>query len=1128
MFQKCPDFFRSVDELKKHEYDDKQTNLRYRGFTQVHFTAGDTQQFQMFRDQTNGSSCVPNIQTNFPVQFNFWDKYSGLNALSVDNTFNYIFNKFKKGIFVKIKNNKLAVFLPFSKHNFVNEWGDRIKAPPQKVRSKIPSQETQDITELLRHINTMTNKHNPGKKYEFRSDRINRDTSGWYANNCLIRYEYPISEGDTSVASMKDMLIELCNLREIPDIEFFVNRRDFPIIKRDGTEAYNHIFDSDKLPLLSHVYASYSPILSMVTAKQYADIPIPTGEDWNRISYPEGKIFDENTYVEDFNFPWEQKQPIAVFRGATTGCGVTPETNVRLRLAKMSHQGLKDADGLPFLDAGITEWNLRARKLQGSQYLRTIEVDTLGIPLVQRMSPDKQSEFKYLINVDGHVSAFRLSRELNMGSVLFIADSPYKMWFHSLLVPYTHYIPVKSDLSDLIDRIRWAKANDAQCKIITENARLFYQTYLKKDGALNYMQKLLVDLKKHMGVYMYNYETPSMFQMIKQFNMMRLDSHVHPETSARQVYAIPSTALPPYSPKNAQPRTAGLLHGLRWIFNLLQHHDLFNDIVNAKTVYIVNKLDTPQGGPEVGSYVKLVNLAGFNIVVKGYNTPNAFTKKTKRKEIINEAFLGTRCLNHVVKLIPNFAYVFGLGHDGVSDTVVSEYLGSGNDFGMKTRSGVGNTMMNYLSGNSFTINGLLSVFIQIAFALQMAQNMVGFVHNDLTPWNILIQEMPKPVQICYLLGERVLRVTTSLVPVIIDYGKSHAIYDGEHYGLINKLSSIQDVVGILLTSLAILVRRQLSSEEQAIVLYLGNFVTGTAYRKEPFKGLGDLKSFLVHATKYDELLYSNKHELEKKSPLDFATWIWKKVKVKVKFDNSFRVDPSQMADFLMERGNARQVFEYILTENPLKRLESFSNVFERFMRSTLPQPKSTLGLYQVAQTLHRNLESVSMEFDAYLSSRHHNKQVSNRFPEVEKFLVEFYSSRIASTKLEEINVVLAPPEFISFNEKTLSLPETVSALLNGKAAVDDVQTEYKNMTLRIFSASGRFKMPDDVKNFYKVNLKKLLETPNFGSVDVKTLRNMARGIYRKNLEMVDIEVLPDNDDDDCSGIMELMKMWSKI
>ena len=60
-FQKYPDFFGSREECEKYLKSREQTNPRYRGFTQATFTAGDEQQFQQFRDETNNQVCIPNI-----------------------------------------------------------------------------------------------------------------------------------------------------------------------------------------------------------------------------------------------------------------------------------------------------------------------------------------------------------------------------------------------------------------------------------------------------------------------------------------------------------------------------------------------------------------------------------------------------------------------------------------------------------------------------------------------------------------------------------------------------------------------------------------------------------------------------------------------------------------------------------------------------------------------------------------------------------------------------------------------------------------------------------------------------------------------------------------------------------
>lgn len=74
-----------------------------------------------------------------------------------------------------------------------------------------------------------------------------------------------------------------------------------------------------------------------------------------------------------FHVPWAEKRATAVFRGNSTGGGVSPETNQRLHLAKLSQDWATDEryndsnpiDGQRFLDAGVVAWNIRDKKLQG-------------------------------------------------------------------------------------------------------------------------------------------------------------------------------------------------------------------------------------------------------------------------------------------------------------------------------------------------------------------------------------------------------------------------------------------------------------------------------------------------------------------------------------------------------------------------------------------------------------------------------------------------------------------------------------------------------------------------------------------------------------------------------------------
>ena len=69
------------------------------------------------------------------------------------------------------------------------------------------------------------------------------------------------------------------------------------------------------------------------------------------------------------------------------------------------------------------------------------------------MEYNEKLKYKYILNIDGHITAFRLGHELQMNSVILLTESHYYIWFMSDLIPYVHYVPIKCDLSDLIEQI---------------------------------------------------------------------------------------------------------------------------------------------------------------------------------------------------------------------------------------------------------------------------------------------------------------------------------------------------------------------------------------------------------------------------------------------------------------------------------------------------------------------------------------------------------------------------------------------------------------------------------------------------------------------------------------------------
>lgn len=266
---------------------------------------------------------------------------------------------------------------------------------------------------------------------------------------------------------------------------------------------------------------------SFYSSARFADIPFPPTEDWEAAT---GAVFppsfdyskDPNsgelsvgaprdlfttTNLEKFKCNWEDKVPTAFFRGTATGAGVTVDSNQRLHVSHLSYLWSKNPPKSvsncphPYLNAAITGWNSRDKKKAKTSMCH---IHSRGFPFkggkVNFVEIYKQATYKYLIYVEGHCAACRYGFMMRLGSVILkvesscVADS---MWYFPLLQPYVDHVPVKADLSDLQDRIEWCRAHDEECKQIAQRAQSLYDKYLSRNGVLDYMQSVMVQISKN-------------------------------------------------------------------------------------------------------------------------------------------------------------------------------------------------------------------------------------------------------------------------------------------------------------------------------------------------------------------------------------------------------------------------------------------------------------------------------------------------------------------------------------------------------------------------------------------------------------------------------------------------------
>ena len=453
------------------------TNPKYYIFNQVYFHAGDEVQFERYAFI---KSRYLSYTSNYKKDNSIFDGY---NLDTTYKTFEYIFNKLKKGIYISFKNNKLDTFIPFSNINYINDW------------SRILESSNKDLVKKI--IDT--------ERY---GQKINiSDPSKWYANNCIFKtdgmkfkFRKYISEGDKTVIPMKYFLKGFEKYlkdtkQKIDDMDFFFNPRDFPILKQDYLEPYEQIYPDKHIEDKYH-YKTYTPILSQSGNENYHDLLCPTEDDMLRITkniYPDEC---ENKYMKDINFEldFSKKKSICVFRGSATGCGITTDTNMRLKAAQLSYD--LNEKGINILDAKLTSWNQKPKMYNGQLNEINKSNFKFKVGTENYMNLEEQSKHKYILNIDGHVKAFRLGNEFRMGSVILLVKSPYTLWFQQYLKDKVHYIEINEDLSNLEEEINWCIKHEDKCTEIAKNGIDFYNTYLTPEKTYEYFFNLTNKLSK--------------------------------------------------------------------------------------------------------------------------------------------------------------------------------------------------------------------------------------------------------------------------------------------------------------------------------------------------------------------------------------------------------------------------------------------------------------------------------------------------------------------------------------------------------------------------------------------------------------------------------------------------------
>ncbi|KAJ7677734.1 glycosyl transferase family 90-domain-containing protein [Mycena polygramma] len=227
-------------------------------------------------------------------------------------------------------------------------------------------------------------------------------------------------------------------------------------------------FTTDLYPLLSA--AKISPC--------FADILVPS-----EFYYSDSRWTPRYAYPN--NIAWNAKIPRLYWRGKSSGgriSGSNYRAFPRFRAADIgrAHPDLMDVAISGFHDS-LCGADCDAAKIKAEYNITGASVPRENV-----------YRYKYVLDVDGNSFSGRYLGLLRSGSLVF-KSTVFEEYFSDWLRPFYHYIPVLPDLSDLVQKIEWAIANDEEARAIQEAGQAVAERVLTDAQNDCYFSAVLLD-----------------------------------------------------------------------------------------------------------------------------------------------------------------------------------------------------------------------------------------------------------------------------------------------------------------------------------------------------------------------------------------------------------------------------------------------------------------------------------------------------------------------------------------------------------------------------------------------------------------------------------------------------------
>jgi len=269
---------------------------------------------------------------------------------------------------------------------------------------------------------------------------------------------------DADMRNWIGMLQEVARFVELPTIQFAVNGGDEPFT--------------------SKTYYSSVPILHWTGSKGYWTIPFPNPYHLQEVAT--GYQPDRAGVTE-----WRKRRSVAWWRGGFTGQTTSYFASraalPRLRLFRLAEQRPD------LFDVAYSEVDELMERQWGADAVAAAVGPRVGEEFYQPIA-EVGLRFKFVINVAGVISSWRLTNILPLGVVLLQQHDETFEHLQPLLVPWVHFVPIREDLSDLIPILDYLRSHDDLARRIAEAARDLWARRMRAEDTYCYMYRALMSI----------------------------------------------------------------------------------------------------------------------------------------------------------------------------------------------------------------------------------------------------------------------------------------------------------------------------------------------------------------------------------------------------------------------------------------------------------------------------------------------------------------------------------------------------------------------------------------------------------------------------------------------------------